>query len=372
MKIIINYTFVLIWLVVLLVAFIFQGAVDLESKLSSILFFSLPFLWFSYFTISKILKNLSLEGDKEKTKKIIITIVLLLSVSNILFNRKKVSNSPTIVLEESAQFMDLENYKSGRFFKTRLTISALQFINLLPLGESSKNSILMIINLTREGELGLYFDAVFEKNNYCLNSINGYFPCIKTPYEEITKKYKLSSTFDILYLAVASKAIIKHKKFIKKEKNYSKKLSTLVAVNDLVEFSLKVLRKVEQDTTLSKVNFTYGYLLNKNSFFYELFQMINVSFLKKFSKKLKNTIEGAEPKIFESNGKDGEEEKISLELDRFEQLKKDVKNLKEDSAYDEQISNYEKAFKAKVKERNKKSSLEKFIFKLAMKSTNIM
>ena len=83
-------------------------------------------------------------------------------------------------------------------------------------------------------------------------------------------------------------------------------------------------------------------------------------------------MEGAEPKITKSIGKSGEEDKVDRELERFEKLKLDVEKLKQGSSYDEEISKYEKAFEVKVKARDEKSSLEKLIFKFAMKSTDIM
>ena len=373
MKKILNYIIALIWTLLLLVVFIFQGAVDLESKLSSILFFSLPFLWFTYFTLFKIKKNLNIEAAKKKSKEVIVTLSLIIAIGNTSFNLKKVSNAPILSFENSSRYLDVAPYKSGRSFKTRLSLSLLEFLKLLPVGDRGDEIINLLVNTIREGELGLFFKSVLKKNNNCINSINGYFKCIESPYDELTSKYQFTTTFDILYTAVAANVIIKNKKHLAGEKGYSKKMSALISTNHLLSFSTMIFKKLELDRKKEKIKFTYGMDLNRKSLLYELLQMINLKFSSNLSKKLKEMVTKVDAKISEKKDlKNNEKDQFEAEVKKFKRMKAEIDIMRGEEYFKNQSIKLEELHNAKMKSFKEEGPLQNFFFNLAMKTTNFM
>ena len=113
--------------------------------------------------------------------------------------------------------------------------------------------------------------------------------------------------------------------------------------------------------------------LNKESFFYELMQMINLKFSSNLSRKLKEMVKKVDAKISKSKDlKDNEKDQYNAEIEKFKKLKAEVDVMKGEKYYEDQFTKLEVINKNKMKSFKEEGPLQKFFFNLALKSTNIM
>lgn len=348
--------------------FIVQGGVGIEGPI-----FLTPFKFIPIFFLSGILlwiffKSIDSSLSKGKVKAICLSFALLSSGLSLQFQVSKISRKMTPFKFENKMFSHLPKVKVSGEFKTRLGMSAVEFLNLIPFSKVDKMGTEYMTGVAAEASLVFELKKFIEDKNLeetCklyIENYGDYSSCVIDFQKEIYQYFTFSSTGNILLVAVGALGVFKVKEKMKKKYGDKSDYVAIKAANDIIETTLLSANKtkylVERDGEV--IPFSMGHKLDSISPYSIIEDQVNYKYLETFMNKISSLRKSVEKKL---NKIDADSGLLREEKERFLGLTAEFLVFQEDGFTLDELKVKNKKTTTEMKSSLEKSKKESLILK---------
>lgn len=366
---------ILIWKFV----FIIQGGIGHEGNILILPFKLLPIFICSSLTAWLILKMFDQNKKFPKRRNISLSLGAFALILSLSFQHFYISNKTKSLVFNNPMLSHLEEVKSDDNLGFRLGISAAEYLRLMPLGSEGNSYTSYLANIAKEAALVLELKELTHKNNLentCKNYIEkkgDYSSCIVDLQKEVHAHFQLTSTGNVLLLALGSSGIFRIKDILNKKHGKKDVYTGIKSVNDIIESTLLQANSSKAILTNSGklFQFTMGYELNSDSIISSIERQMNLKSMGMFIKSVDKLIDSTDKGMakLEKNQKKSRtiasQDLIKTEKKRFKKLRDQFLLFKNHGFSQDQIKKKQETLDKDIARQLEQLKQRSFMFKIA-------